>query len=219
MRPHEDGNYSLDEQHPPLPADVIELVIAARIVAFEDQSAEAIKRLDTASEAFADRVKWDDEDRRARSALAGDGETSDLEQRLRDGAQAIDNDGTSSQVGPSADELREAATLISQLRNRLSDLEGWKLVPIEATEEMIQAWYHELEQWGMRRNKSVDLVYEVFRHSSPDVVSPVVIESFSIHDDAERRRYQLEVQAAYRAMISASPSPPIPAVEIDGEKR
>lgn len=44
-----------------LPADVVRLVIAARIVAFEDQGPEAIKELDEASEAFADRVGWDDE--------------------------------------------------------------------------------------------------------------------------------------------------------------
>jgi hypothetical protein len=45
----------------PLPPDVVRLVIAARIVAFEDQGPEAIKELDAASEAFADRVPWEDE--------------------------------------------------------------------------------------------------------------------------------------------------------------
>jgi hypothetical protein len=45
-----------------VPSDVRRLVIAARIVAFEDDtSPEAIKELDAASEAFADRVPWDDE--------------------------------------------------------------------------------------------------------------------------------------------------------------
>lgn len=44
-----------------LPADVVRLVIAARVVAFTDQGPEAIKELDKASEAFADRVPWDDE--------------------------------------------------------------------------------------------------------------------------------------------------------------
>lgn len=44
-----------------LPDDVIRLVIAARVVAFSDQSREAIKELDEASEAFADRVPWEDE--------------------------------------------------------------------------------------------------------------------------------------------------------------
>ncbi len=43
------------------PPDVQRLVIAARIVAFEDQSAEALRELDQASEAFADRVPWEDE--------------------------------------------------------------------------------------------------------------------------------------------------------------
>lgn len=43
------------------PPDVRRLVIAARIVAFEDQGRAAIKELDAASEAFADRVPWDDE--------------------------------------------------------------------------------------------------------------------------------------------------------------
>lgn len=46
----------------PLPPDVRRLVIAARKVAFEDQpSREALKELDGASEAFADRVPWEDE--------------------------------------------------------------------------------------------------------------------------------------------------------------
>lgn len=44
-----------------VPADVRRLVVAARKVAFEDQSREALKELDAASEAFADRVPWDDE--------------------------------------------------------------------------------------------------------------------------------------------------------------
>ncbi len=44
-----------------LPPDVVRLVIAARIVAFEDQSPEALRELDLASEAFAERVPWDDD--------------------------------------------------------------------------------------------------------------------------------------------------------------
>ena len=45
-----------------VPPDVARLVIAARLVAIEDDtSPEAIKELDAASEAFADRVPWDDE--------------------------------------------------------------------------------------------------------------------------------------------------------------
>jgi len=44
-----------------VPQDVIRLVMAARIVAFEDQSREAMKELAAASEAFASRVPWDDE--------------------------------------------------------------------------------------------------------------------------------------------------------------
>lgn len=43
-----------------LPQDVIDLIIAARIVAFEDQSQEALDALDKASEEFADRVPWED---------------------------------------------------------------------------------------------------------------------------------------------------------------
>lgn len=41
-----------------LPADVVRLVVAARVVAFETQSREALKELDEASEAFASRVPW-----------------------------------------------------------------------------------------------------------------------------------------------------------------
>lgn len=43
----------------PVPDDVARLVVAARIVAFEDQSQEALKALDSASEAFACDVPWD----------------------------------------------------------------------------------------------------------------------------------------------------------------
>lgn len=43
-----------------VPADVARLVIAARIVAFEDQSPSSLKELDQASEAFASRVPWED---------------------------------------------------------------------------------------------------------------------------------------------------------------
>lgn len=44
-----------------LPDDVRRLVVAARIVAFEGVSAERIKELDKASEAFASRVPWENE--------------------------------------------------------------------------------------------------------------------------------------------------------------
>lgn len=44
-----------------LPADVIRLVCAAREVAFIGTTSEALKELDAASEAFADRVEWEDE--------------------------------------------------------------------------------------------------------------------------------------------------------------
>ena len=43
-----------------IPADVHELVVAARLVAFEGATVETTARLDRASEAFADRVPWDD---------------------------------------------------------------------------------------------------------------------------------------------------------------
>lgn len=46
-----------------LPADVVRLVIAARVAAFEDhiQDPTVRRELDEASEAFADRVPWQDE--------------------------------------------------------------------------------------------------------------------------------------------------------------
>lgn len=57
-----DGGWQPIETAPQrVPDDVAELVVAARTVAFDDQSAEALKRLDEASEAFASRVPWDDE--------------------------------------------------------------------------------------------------------------------------------------------------------------
>ena len=42
-------------------ADIRELIIAARIVAYEDQSAKAIRQLDRAVEKFAEAVAWDNE--------------------------------------------------------------------------------------------------------------------------------------------------------------
>jgi len=62
-----------------LPSDVSALVIAARIVAYEDQGPEALRDLDRAVEAFAERVPWDDEDEidreedRVRAALNAEG--------------------------------------------------------------------------------------------------------------------------------------------------
>lgn len=53
----------------PLPQDVIDLVIAARIVAFEDQSPEALRALDLASEAFASRVPWDEDPEALKAAM------------------------------------------------------------------------------------------------------------------------------------------------------
>jgi len=53
-----------------LSQDVIDLVIEARVVAYEDQSPEAIRALDKAVEAFAERVGWEnDPDDEALSAL------------------------------------------------------------------------------------------------------------------------------------------------------
>jgi hypothetical protein len=53
-----------------LAQDVIDLVIAARMVVYEDQSPEAIRALDNAVEAFAERVGWEnDPDDEALSAL------------------------------------------------------------------------------------------------------------------------------------------------------
>ena len=49
------------EGRPPLTSAMVRLIIAARIVAFEDQGAEALAELDRASEAFAADVPWDDE--------------------------------------------------------------------------------------------------------------------------------------------------------------
>ncbi|NHK29213.1 hypothetical protein FF098_014935 [Parvularcula flava] len=46
-----------------LPDDVIRLVIAARKVAYDPSPCRAaLKQLDKAAEAFADRVPWEDED-------------------------------------------------------------------------------------------------------------------------------------------------------------
>jgi hypothetical protein len=44
-----------------LPQDVVRLIIAARMVAWEDPDAENLKELQEASEAFASRVPWEDE--------------------------------------------------------------------------------------------------------------------------------------------------------------
>jgi len=52
---------STEDSQPSLPQDVIDLVIEARNVAYSDQSPEAIRALDKAVEAFAERVGWEDE--------------------------------------------------------------------------------------------------------------------------------------------------------------
>lgn len=46
---------------PALAQDVINLVIEARNVAYSDQSPDAIRELDKAVEAFAERVGWEDD--------------------------------------------------------------------------------------------------------------------------------------------------------------
>jgi hypothetical protein len=48
-------------ERPRLTKQMRRLIVASRIVAFEDQGPDAIKELDEASEAFADQVEWDDE--------------------------------------------------------------------------------------------------------------------------------------------------------------
>lgn len=65
-------------------ADVVRLVIAARNVAFGDQptDAAALKELDTASEAFADRVPWDDEPRNTHTLPHHGGELAGEFERL-----------------------------------------------------------------------------------------------------------------------------------------
>jgi hypothetical protein len=52
--------------------DVTRLVIAARIVSFEDQSPEAMRELDQATEAFASRVGWKDEPTSVKALGEGD---------------------------------------------------------------------------------------------------------------------------------------------------
>lgn len=55
-----------------LPADVVRLVIAARMVAFDRVSAATIAELDAASEAFASRVPWDNAPDELPAAPTGD---------------------------------------------------------------------------------------------------------------------------------------------------
>lgn len=58
---------------PALPPDVVELVIAARIVAYEDQSPESLRDLDKAAEAFSERVPWEDDPEELRALTPKDG--------------------------------------------------------------------------------------------------------------------------------------------------
>lgn len=44
-----------------IPEDFVRLIIAARVVAFSDQGREALKELDTASEAFSECSPWEDQ--------------------------------------------------------------------------------------------------------------------------------------------------------------
>lgn len=52
-----------------LPQDVVRLVIAARMVAWEDAEQSSLKELQEASEAFASRVPWEDEPEDAAAAI------------------------------------------------------------------------------------------------------------------------------------------------------
>ncbi len=45
----------------PATREMVDLIIAARVVAYEDQSPEALRELDRALEKFADKVKWENE--------------------------------------------------------------------------------------------------------------------------------------------------------------
>ena len=56
--------------HRKCPPDVVRLVLAARVVAFESQDMESLEELDSASEAFADCVPWEDEDSKIASEIA-----------------------------------------------------------------------------------------------------------------------------------------------------
>ena len=64
------------EEAPAVPDDVRRLVEAARVVAFEDQGHDALKALDVASEAFADRVPWENEPSEEAPALENPDEPS-----------------------------------------------------------------------------------------------------------------------------------------------
>ena len=55
-----------------LPADVVRLVVAARMVAFDRVSPATIAELDAASEAFASRVPWDNAPDEIPAAPTGD---------------------------------------------------------------------------------------------------------------------------------------------------
>lgn len=69
-----------------VPADVVRLVLAARDVAFtSDPTPEALKELDTASMAFAERIPWDYEPQSEEAAapVAPPGESGEVE-RLRE---------------------------------------------------------------------------------------------------------------------------------------
>lgn len=77
---------------PAIPDDVARLVVAARIVAFEDQSADALRELDQASEAFASRVPWEDEPEAEGSAS-----------RLREGDEGAERAAGSEAPGPHHD--------------------------------------------------------------------------------------------------------------------
>lgn len=99
-----------------------------------------------------------------------------------------------------AEDFRTAATLISQLRNRLSDLEGW-------SEDMTKA--------PMKPGVKIDVLLQIgeritlgwWFQQKPGSVGWWTDGHWPVKPDK------------WMAIPSPSPSPPIPAVEIDGEKR
>jgi hypothetical protein len=86
-----------DQDNDGVSAELRRLVIAARVVAYEDQSFEALEELDKASEAFAELVPWDDElqepaaaeaERLAAEQAAAEAERLAAEQAAADAAEA-----------------------------------------------------------------------------------------------------------------------------------
>lgn len=130
----------------PVPQDVINLVIAARIVAFEDQSQEAIKELATASEAFADRIPWEDEPDPCSSVFGDDEMTPQSEPSTsEDEVIKLADDFRDSMFADAPYQIKWTADTLVIVRSLLAQHATGRDMALEEAAHLLDGKLHELD--------------------------------------------------------------------------